>query len=93
MDVYLNIVNLFENNKSDVRMKNQTPKTMTVQEAGRLGGQATLQNQGVKNFKKIGKKGGKVTTQKYRTLLHVFGSKGGRPRRPSLQEYMREEDR
>jgi general stress protein YciG len=66
---------------------------MTVQEAGRRGGYRTLQNQGVKHFKKIGRKGGKRTAQLYRELLSEFGKRGGRPRRPSLKEPMEEENR
>ena len=65
---------------------------MTVQEAGRRGGQATLQNQGVGHFKKIGHKGGRRTARLYRELLSEFGKRGGRPRRPSLDKYMEEED-
>ena len=68
-------------------------KGMTVQEAGRRGGQATLQTQGAKYFEKIGRKGGKRTAKLYRDLLSEFGKRGGRPRRPSLKESMEEEDR
>jgi general stress protein YciG len=67
-------------------------KSVTVQEAGRRGGQATFQNHGVGHFKKIGRKGGKRTAELYRELLSDFGKRGGRPRRPSLREVMREED-
>jgi general stress protein YciG len=62
-------------------------KPVTVQEAGRRGGQATLQNRGVTHFQKIGRKGGKRTAELYRELLSDFGKRGGRPRRPSLSEY------
>lgn len=68
-------------------------KQMTVSEAGRRGGLATLQNQGAKHFKKIGRKGGKKTAKLYRELLSEFGKKGGRPRRPALDNFMGEEDR
>jgi general stress protein YciG len=68
-------------------------KPITVQEAGRRGGQATLQNQGVRHFKKIGRKGGRRTAELYRDLLSDFGKRGGRPRRPSFIESMEEGDR
>jgi general stress protein YciG len=78
-------------------MEHQAPedlnKPMTVQEAGRRGGQATLQNRGIEHFRKIGRKGGKRTAELYRWLLSEFGKKGGRPRRPVLNEAMGEEDR
>jgi general stress protein YciG len=69
------------------------PARITVAEAGRRGGQSTLKNQGVEFFQKIGKKGGKRTAQLYRELLAEFGKRGGRPRRPALDDVMREEDR
>lgn len=59
---------------------------LTVAEAGRRGGHATLANQGVDFFRKIGKKGGRRTAELYAHLLAEFGRKGGRPRRPSLAE-------
>jgi general stress protein YciG len=68
-------------------------KPITVQEAGRRGGQATLQNQGRNYFQKIGRKGGKRTAELYQELLREFGKKGGRPRRPVLNELMGEQDR
>jgi general stress protein YciG len=66
---------------------------ITVSKAGRRGGQTTLKNQGNDFFRRIGKKGGKRTAELYRDLLSEFGKKGGRPRRPTLSEYMEEEDR
>ena len=68
-------------------------KQMTVSEAGRRGGYATLQNQGVEHFKEIGRRGGKRTAKLYRDLLSEFGKRGGRPRHPSLKESMEEENR
>ena len=61
--------------------------SLTVAEAGRRGGLATRNNQGIDFFKKIGRKGGEVTRKRYSHLLSEFGKKGGRPRRPSLDEY------
>jgi len=67
-------------------------KGMTVQEAGRRGGQTTFRNKGNGFFRKIGRKGGNRTAELYHDLLSEFGKKGGRPRRPALTEYMEGED-
>jgi len=72
--------------------KSDTLALITVQEAGRRGGQTTLRNQGNEFFRKIGKKGGNRTAELYHSFLSEFGKKGGRPRRPILNEYMEEED-
>jgi general stress protein YciG len=56
----------------------------TVQEAGRRGGRATLENKGVDFFKRIGAQGGKRTAELYRDLLVEFGRMGGRRPRPPL---------
>jgi general stress protein YciG len=66
---------------------------ISVREAGRRGGQATLENQGRDFFSRIGKKGGERTAQLYHELLSDFGKMGGRPRRPILDEIMGEKDR
>jgi general stress protein YciG len=68
-------------------------RRITVAEAGRRGGHATLQNQGLEHFKKIGRKGGKHTAQLYRNRLSEFGTRGGRPRRPNLQQSTEGENR
>ena len=68
-------------------------QTISVREAGRKGGQATLRNQGNEFFRQIGKKGGKRTAELYRDLLSEFGKKGGRPKRPALNDCLEEEDR
>lgn len=65
---------------------------ITAAEAGRRGGYATLENQGLDFFRRIGKKGGQRTAELYRELLAEFGRRGGRPRRPSLNEYQGEKD-
>jgi general stress protein YciG len=65
---------------------------ITVAEAGRRGGRATLESQGIDFFKRIGKKGGERTAELYKELLSEFGRKGGRPRRLALDEYMEGED-
>jgi general stress protein YciG len=77
----------------DIQTSQDASKSITVREAGRRGGQTTLKNQGNDFFRRIGKKGGKRTAELYRDLLSEFGKKGGRPRRPTLSEYMEEEDR
>ena len=59
---------------------------ITVAEAGRRGGQATLENQGVEFFKRIGRKGGQKTKELYGGLFKEFGKQGGRPRRPFLDD-------
>ena len=63
---------------------------VSVSEAGRKGGQSTLRNRGSDHFREIGRKGGKRTAELYRDLLSEFGKRGGRPRRPSLNEAMEE---
>lgn len=64
---------------------------ISVREAGRRGGRATLENQGRDFFSQIGKKGGERTAELYRDLLRQFGQRGGRPKRPALNEPMGEE--
>jgi len=66
---------------------------LTVKQAGAKGGRSTLERHGREFFRKIGKKGGKQTARLYQDLLSEFGKKGGRPRRPTLDEYMGEESR
>jgi general stress protein YciG len=74
-------------------IETQKVQNISVSEAGRRGGQKTLQNHGVKHFEKIGRKGGRRTAELYREMLSEFGKKGGRPRRPTLDEYLEGEDR
>ena len=64
---------------------------ITVKQAGQRGGSRTLERHGREFFQAIGKKGGKRTAKLYRELLSDFGKRGGRPRRPALDEYMGEE--
>jgi len=64
---------------------------ITVAEAGRRGGQSTLERQGAEFFRKIGRKGGQRTAELYRDLLSEFARRGGRPRRPALEEDTGEE--
>jgi len=91
--LYLSVINLPLKYKYHMLIRKQDRKQITVSEAGRLGGYSTLQNKGIKHFKKIGRKGGKRTAQLHRDLLSEFGKMGGRPKRPSMKEAMKEENR
>jgi general stress protein YciG len=64
---------------------------ISVKEAGRRGGRTTRDRYGSDFYRRIGKMGGERTRELYGELLKEFGKKGGRPRRPTLDEYMREE--
>ena len=66
---------------------------ITVSEAGRRGGKATLENQGQGFFKSIGKKGGKQTAKLYGHLMRERGKRGGRPKRPALDKSIGETHR
>lgn len=66
---------------------------ISVQEAGRRGGESTLERRGTDFFREIGRKGGQRTAELYRELLKEFGKKGGRPRRPSLNKREGEKNR
>ena len=57
---------------------------LNVQEAGARGGRTTLERHGTHFYQKIGKKGGRRTKELYGDLIREFGKRGGRPRRPSL---------
>jgi len=65
---------------------------ISVREAGRRGGCSTLEHHGVEFFRDIGRKGGHRTARLYGELLKEFGKKGGRPKRPSLDKSVGEED-
>jgi len=59
---------------------------LTVAQAGRRGGQSTLEHRGVEFFREIGARGGEITKRRWGHLFSQFGKKGGRPRRPSLED-------
>ena len=65
---------------------------ISVREAGRRGGNSTLQRRGIEFYRQIGRKGGKKTAEVYKEVLKHFGSMGGRPRRPSVTQNPGEED-
>lgn len=70
----------------------EAPSHVTCREAGARGGRATVENQGTDFFKRIGRKGGQRTAELYRELLSEFGKRGGRPKRPTLDESVGERD-
>lgn len=64
----------------------ETREGISVKEAGRRGGKSTLEHRGTEFFREIGAKGGKRQKELYSDLLREFGRRGGRPRRPSLED-------
>lgn len=66
---------------------------LTVAEAGRRGGIATRDRRGIKFLRQIAKKGGATTKARWGHLYSEFGKKGGRPKRPTLDESVGEEGR
>lgn len=64
---------------------------ITVAEAGRRGGKSTLERRGIEFLREIAKKGGEVTKSRYAHLFSEFGRRGGRPRRPNLENSVGEE--
>lgn len=71
----------------------ETPGGITVREAGRRGGTATRDRfAGTDFYQRIGAKGGKRQKELYADLLAEFGRRGGRPRRPNLNESAGEGD-
>ena len=63
----------------------ETSVNVSVKEAGRRGGCATLERRGVEFYRQIGRKGGQQTAELYAEVLSEFGKKGGRPKRPHVQ--------
>lgn len=66
---------------------------ITVAEAGRRGGIATRDRHGLEFYRQIGARGGEITKRRWRHLFSQFGKKGGRPRRPALDESAGDGDR
>ncbi len=67
------------------------PAEMTVKQAGRRGGNITRGRYAAAGFyQRIGAKGGRKTAELHADLLQQFGRRGGRPRRPSLNESLGE---
>ena len=61
---------------------------MTVAEAGRRGGLRLLQTRGRDHFAEIGRKGQQAMRRRYPGMAAEWGRKGGRPRKPTLEEIM-----
>jgi hypothetical protein len=65
--------------------------TLTVGEAGRLGGLSVLLKHGKSHFVEIGQKGQKAMRAKYPGKASVWGKQGGRPRKYNLDSNMGEQ--
>jgi hypothetical protein len=59
-------------------------ENITVQQAGRMGGLATLYSRGPGHFAVIGKKGQATTRKLYPDMAKIWGAKGGRPKKTNL---------
>ena len=66
--------------------QDEVPSQITCREAGRRGGTMTRDRHGVASLRKIAKRGGEVTKMRYGHLFSEFGKRGGRPRRPALED-------
>jgi hypothetical protein len=67
--------------------------TMTVREAGKLGGLSLLHKRGKTYFSEIGKKGQAATRSKYPGMASVWGKLGGRPKKEVLFQCMEEQEK
>ncbi len=61
-------------------------KIIDVRSAGHRGGNETLRRYGSEHSKRIGRKGGKTTSKKYKEMLASWGQLGGRPKSPKIGE-------
>ena len=59
---------------------------ISVNEAGRRGGLSILRKRGRSFFAEIGRKGQAAMRQKYPNMASQWGKRGGRPRKPNLNE-------
>jgi len=64
--------------------------SMTVAQAGRIGGLKLLQTRGRDHFAAIGRKGQKVMRQKHIGMATKWGALGGRPKKLALCEVVGE---
>jgi len=62
---------------------------VTVKQAGRLGGLATLRKQGRQFYAEIGRLGQRAMRAKHPNMASEWGKLGGRPRKPTLDEINR----
>ena len=60
--------------------------TMSVSEAGRLGGLSLSRKRGRDHFSKIGKKGQQSMRKRYPGKASAWGRLGGRPKKLSLKD-------
>jgi len=59
---------------------------ISVKEAGQRGGTMTRDRHGVEFYREIGARGGETTKTRWGHLFSELGKRGGRPRRPSLEQ-------
>lgn len=64
--------------------------SLTVAEAGKLGGLKLLRTRGHDYFVAIGRKGQAAMRRRYPGMATEWGKLGGRPRKPKLAEIMGE---
>jgi hypothetical protein len=64
--------------------------SVTVAEAGRRGGLNLFQTRGRDYFAVIGKKGQEAMRRKYPNMASAWGRRGGRPKKPTLDDIMGE---
>jgi hypothetical protein len=69
----------------DFFMRNGEKKSLTVVEAGRIGGLTTLRDKGHQFFVQIGAKGQTELRKRYPGMASQWGKKGGRPRKNGLE--------
>jgi len=72
--------------KMKTNKPDKVPSGISVQEAGRRGGlktSALYRSTGF--YRKIGTRGGETTKTRWGHLFSEFGRRGGRPRRPNLE--------
>jgi len=67
--------------------------SITVAQAGRIGGLKLLQTRGREHFVWIGRKGQKVMRQKYPGMATKRGTLGGRPKKRTLSEIVGEKSK
>ncbi len=70
--------------------QDEVPNQITCREAGRRGGSMTRERHGLDFYRKIGALGGETTKKRWGHLFAQFGKRGGRPRRPTLDEFVGE---
>ena len=66
---------------------------ITVNEAGRRGGLILAKNRGRQYFVEIGKKGQQAMRARYPNMSREWGKLGGRPKKPTLKQFMGDESK